>query len=683
MKKVIVITLLFYRVIIHAQIDFQTLSQNFVLNRIKIPSTCKFVGFLSNTETKELLNSNFFNLKECTDATRVTVNAQNSFGAYIRSDYFVFFKDCKPCTMIESQELQSRDMGKRALYLGLALASTQCICETNCSSVNNNSQINSINKKTIEEPIASEVKIGEQIWTTKNLNTDKFRNGDKILFATNMGEWKKFGESSTPAWCYYDFNELNGTKFGKLYNYFAVVDPRGIADEGWHIPSDAEWTQLEDYIGNNFTSYGRPVGKDNAGRQMKISGTGNDPVGNGNYNWSNFYGLPGGSLDFLFRFSGINHEAFWWGSNEGEFGYDGYPYTEAKCRWLNWTNDNNSLMNPPLTTRTSGLSIRLVKGEKKQKIETGDSSGTGQVKIGNQIWMKKNLYVDTFRNGDKILESKNWVEWENANKTKTPTFIKSGKPNKYGFLYNWYAVTEPRGLAPMGWHIPSINDWKVLSNSLGGDYESGSKLRIDNGAWRDIQSPKNENQSGFCAYPAGYMPDKDYPVGRGYDNIKFLQQVSFSTVWWSTDEADYNSGFIAGEGILKSKIVSVTNESPKISFLDKEKKGGYSVRCIAGNSEMPEYKDYSQYPIEWKYLMNYYSYGGCHIFTYWGDLANKWSFNNKNNLPQILWTSDMLNKMREEIKKKLLLKECKFNREYRKVVFEEVNNPFYIEGFSK
>jgi hypothetical protein len=81
--------------------------------------------------------------------------------------------------------------------------------------------------------------------------------------------------------------------------------------------------------------------------------------------------------------------------------------------------------------------------------------------------------------------------------------------------------------------------------------------------------------------------------------------------------------------------------------------------------------------------MNYYSYGGCHIFTYWGDLANKWSFNNKNNLPQILWTSDMLNKMREEIKKKLLLKECKFNREYRKVVFEEVNNPFYIEGFSK
>ena len=132
MKKYIVITLLFYRLILNAQVDFKTLSQNFVLNRLKSPYTSTFVGFLSNTETKELLNSNLFDLKECTDVTRVTVNAQNSFGAYIKSDYFVFFKDCKPCTMIEAQELQSQDMGKRALYLGIALASTQCICEKKC-----------------------------------------------------------------------------------------------------------------------------------------------------------------------------------------------------------------------------------------------------------------------------------------------------------------------------------------------------------------------------------------------------------------------------------------------------------------------------------------------------------------------------------------------------------------------
>jgi uncharacterized protein (TIGR02145 family) len=686
MRKVIVITLLFYRVIIHAQIDFQTLSQNFVLNRLKSPYTCTFVDFLSNTETKELLNRNLFNLKECTDATRVTVNAQNSFGAYIRSDYFVFFKDCKPCTMIESQELQSRDMGKRALYLGLALASTQCICETTCSSVNNNSQINSINKKTIEEPIASEVKIGEQIWTTKNLNTDKFRNGDKILFATNMGEWKKFGESSTPAWCYYDFNELNGTKFGKLYNYFAVVDPRGIADEGWHIPSNEEWTQLEDYIGNNFTSYGRPVGKENAGRQMKVSGFGNDPVGEGTYNWSKFYGTPGGWLENG-SFKNMNHNGYWWGSTELAMGNG---YTGVKCRHLSDDGYIGNYLHDLWTDQNSGISIRLVKGEIKQKNENVESSGSGQVIIGNQIWMKNNLYVDTFRNGDKILESKNWVEWENANKTKTPTFIKSGKPNKYGFLYNWYAVTDPRGLAPVGWHIPSINDWKVLSNSIGGDYESGSKLRIDNGNWRDIQSPQNENQSGFNAYPSGYMPTTSWPV----------QHIGAYTGWWSTDEASINdvfdaggymTGFKVGEGILKSKIVSVANGSPKISFLDKDKKEGYSVRCIIGNLEIPKYKDYSQYPSECMNLMMYYKIGKfthkdkyeSDLLTYWGNYANKWSFNNKNNLPQISWTSDMLNEMREDIKKKLLLKECKFNREYRKVVFEEVNNPFYIEGFSK
>ncbi len=664
MKKFIVITLLFYRLILNAQVDFKTLSQNFVLNRLKSPYTSTFVGFLSNTETKELLNSNLFDLKECTDVTRVTVNAQNSFGAYIKSDYFVFFKDCKPCTMIEAQELQSQDMGKRALYLGIALASTQCICEKNCSSANNNSQIYSINKDLTEEPTTSEVKIGEQIWTTKNLSTDKFRNGEKILFAKNMEEWKKFGESSTPAWCYYDFNELNGTKFGKLYNYFAVVDPRGIADEGWHIPSDAEWTQLEDYIGNNFTSYGRPVGKDNAGRQMKISGFGNETSGNGTYNWSRFSGLPGGRI-FNNRFEYINQSGHWWSSTEIE---TGYGFTGIKMRWIT---EHNSVLNS-WTSKDNGLSIRLVKGEIKQKNEKVESSI--QVKIGNQIWMKNNLFVDTFQNGDKILESKNMVEWENANKSKIPTFIsEGGEKNKYGFLYNWYSVTDPRGLAPMGWHIPSLNDWEVLSNSLGGNNESGSKLRINNGAWRDISNPQNENQSGFCAYPAGYMPDKDYPI----------QYIGLYTGWWSTDEADYNSGFKVGEGITKSKIVSIGNAKPTIQIVNVLKNEGYSVRCILGNSEIPKYKDYSEYPIEWKYLMDYYSYGGCHAFTYWGDLANKWSFNNKNNLPQILWTSDMLNKMREEIKKKLLLKECKFNREYRKVVFEEVNNPFYIEGFSK
>ena len=104
-------------------------------------------------------------------------------------------------------------------------------------------------KKTIEEPTASDVKIGEQIWTTKNLNTDKFRNGDKILFATNMVEWKKFGESSTPAWCYYDFNELNGTKFGKLYNFHTIHDPRGLSPENFSIPTLNDFIQLIDFFG--------------------------------------------------------------------------------------------------------------------------------------------------------------------------------------------------------------------------------------------------------------------------------------------------------------------------------------------------------------------------------------------------------------------------------------------------
>jgi len=71
------------------------------------------------------------------------------------------------------------------------------------------------------------VTIGNQVWMTKNLNVDKFRNGDPIPHARTDEEWKKAGENEEPAWCYYESDTRNGEKFGKLYNWYAVNDKRG------------------------------------------------------------------------------------------------------------------------------------------------------------------------------------------------------------------------------------------------------------------------------------------------------------------------------------------------------------------------------------------------------------------------------------------------------------------------
>ena len=129
--------------------------------------------------------------------------------------------------------------------------------------------------------IAQSVQIGTQTWATKNLETSKFRNGDAIPEAKTAAEWAAAAEQRKPAWCYYENDRANGTKYGKLYNWFAVSDPRGLAPKGWHIPSDAEWITLTGNLG----------GENAAGTKMKSSSGWKDNA-NGT-NESGFEGLPG------------------------------------------------------------------------------------------------------------------------------------------------------------------------------------------------------------------------------------------------------------------------------------------------------------------------------------------------------------------------------------------------------
>lgn len=95
------------------------------------------------------------------------------------------------------------------------------------------------------------IKIGSQNWSDQNLNVSHFRNGDPIKQITSSMDWLMAIVNREPAWCYFDFDETNGEKYGKLYNGYAIIDKRGLAPKGWKIPSDADWKQLESYIGNN------------------------------------------------------------------------------------------------------------------------------------------------------------------------------------------------------------------------------------------------------------------------------------------------------------------------------------------------------------------------------------------------------------------------------------------------
>lgn len=94
-----------------------------------------------------------------------------------------------------------------------------------------------------------ETKIGRQVWMRENLRVDTFRNGDPIKHAQSPEAWAEALRREEPAWCFYDNDPDNDWYYGRIYNYYAVMDKRCLCPNGWYIPSDGEWTELEKFLG--------------------------------------------------------------------------------------------------------------------------------------------------------------------------------------------------------------------------------------------------------------------------------------------------------------------------------------------------------------------------------------------------------------------------------------------------
>lgn len=188
-------------------------------------------------------------------------------------------------------------------------------------------------------PKNNEVKIGDQIWMTKNLNVDKFQNGDPIPQVETVEAWKQAGKNGQPAWCYYDNDPANDKKYGKLYNWHAVNDPRGLSPEGWRVPNDEDWTKLADFLG----------GLEVAGKKLKSS-KGWDDSGNGT-NSSGFYALPGGGRSFNSSFNHTGKRAIWWSTTENNS-------STAWGRGMDYLDDGILRL---YFNKTGGYSVRCIK----------------------------------------------------------------------------------------------------------------------------------------------------------------------------------------------------------------------------------------------------------------------------------------------------------------------------------
>lgn len=204
--------------------------------------------------------------------------------------------------------------------------------------------------------------------------------------------------------------------------------------------------------------------------------------------------------------------------------------------------------------------------------------GQNFVKIGKLYWADHNLNVSTFSNGDEIKEAKSPEEWQKFFKQAIPAFCSMNFNSKndsiYGKIYNWFAVVDPRGLAPEGFMIPSLQDWMGLRAHLNYDTNcrcvppilpSAQKLMSDK-QWRG--KVKGENIFNMNVLPGGYLLNDGNLEGR-------YTQTSF---WTSTPQ---NAAEVIGDSYTTYYIIFNADKSD-ISYDNNFDANGHFVRCATG-----------------------------------------------------------------------------------------------------
>ena len=192
--------------------------------------------------------------------------------------------------------------------------------------------------KVSSDKVYEEVQIGKQIWMAKNLDVTHFRNGDPIPEAKTPKDWKQAIKSKSPAFCCYENDNTNSAIYGLLYNWFAVSDNRGLAPDGWNVPTDEDWTELT-----------RSLGKEPALMIKNIKGWNLD--GNGSSK-SLFKAMPSGTRLDDGSFWGVGIFAPWWCSSSKWF---------PNQLWIHAVESEETEVSRSMASEESGYAVRLIR----------------------------------------------------------------------------------------------------------------------------------------------------------------------------------------------------------------------------------------------------------------------------------------------------------------------------------
>ena len=469
----------------------------------------------------------------------------------------------------------------------------------------------------IDGNVYNTVVIGNQCWMRENLRATKYADGTAIPAGGST-------TSNTDPY-YYDYSSsgIPLEERGYLYNWAAAMHGatssnavpsgvQGICPNGWHLPSDAEWTALEQ-MQTTLSVTGTGWRGDHAGRlasgdHWNSSSNGNAP-GNMSYasrNASGFGAVPAGDCNGS-SFYGVGRGAFFWSSTR-------YSSSNSHYRKLHY--DSTSVYHY-YCFKNYGFSVRCLRDEGVAIIDAKSCPGTptvtdhegneyATVQIGQQCWMRDNLRTTTSPSTGTYLISASRTNYTYTGKqarwynNDSATYA----PMNYGLLYNWNAAVDTfntaygetsvntdnykavsvtfnghrRGICPVGWHLPSDAEWTTLTEYVGSLSEyvcdsntpyiakalastTGWKTSTSNCAVGNVQSANNA--SGFGAVPAN-LHCRD-----GLNGV--FGTAGEDAYFWSATQLEIDLAYGCGLRYYSANVI-------RSRFDDKF--DGYSVRCL-------------------------------------------------------------------------------------------------------
>ena len=461
------------------------------------------------------------------------------------------------------------------------------------------------------------VYIGTQCWMAENLRATHYTNGSAIPKAQGTKS-----DNYAPYYYYPNDDVSNVSTYGLLYNWRGAMGDnyssnlipsgvRGICPEGWHLPSDTEWTLLTDFL-SSAAQYScdndiKKIAKSLAADKEWEYSPNSCNVGNMMYtnNSSGFSALPSG-VKSSGRYDYFGEKCYFWTSTAQE---EGHAYTRD-------ISSNSSKVGLSASYSVGhfshGLSIRCLrnpisytdKSDMNEEIESNrlnslacqsqkevidcDGNRYRTVQIGGQCWMAENLRATHYANGIALTKGFR----DNSSKDIALFDYPHGDSSlakTFGLLYNWKAImgnssssaqnpSRVQGLCPNGWHVPSKVEWEMLEQYVNNNeklsenkYNTGKAYASKRYWWYYYSkkgynscvggSPSSNNTTGFSVIPAGEY----YYGSNGFGNFGGCAYL------WSSTEYDDNKSAYYWQ-------LSHSGSNPKIGYSSKV--NGKSLRCV-------------------------------------------------------------------------------------------------------